>query len=165
MSGPWESFASVFSADLMNTFIYLVLNNLGVLLMLWFVSAVWIYYAARIPTSRKRVYRLALCCYLFFFAKELFRINQCILEFCRDSMVPYRAVLVNLILPHGIPEYFAFVLATAFALIWLARSLESGCWRYPGHRAVLSPVLLAILAAVIEITLTPYLYLNYLSKG
>lgn len=158
----WEHLKAFFEAASANSFLYLALNNLGVILLLWMVSAVWIYYAARIPAPQRRIYRLALSCYLFFFLKELFRINRSIVDFSRGSRIPYRDVLVNLILPHGLLEYLAFALAAVFALLWLARSLESGRWRYPGHRAVFIPASLILLAAAVESTLTPYLYEIYL---
>ncbi len=162
MFSLWEYLQAVMATASENSFLYLALNNLGVLLLLWMVSAVWFYYGARIPVPRGRVYRLAFYCYLFFFLKELFRINGSIVDFSRGSRIPYGDVLVNLILPHGLIEYLAFALAAAFALIWLGSSLESGRWRYPGHRAVFIPASLILLAAAVESTLTPYIYEIYL---
>ena len=162
MFNPWGFVSALFAALTNNAFLHLVLNNLAVLLLLWLVSAVWIYYAACAAAPRGRIYRLALVCYLFFFSKEFLRINHSILQFSRDSNIPYRDVLINLILPHGIIEYVAFALAAAFALLWLSSSLEKGGWRYPGHRAVILPASLVLLAAAIESTLTPYLYQVYL---
>ena len=104
----------------------------------------------------------ALLLSLLFFLKELFRINRTIADFSSSSKIPYGDILVNLILPHGLIEYLAFALAAAFALAWLGSSLESGRWRYPGHRAVLIPASLILLAAAVESTLTPYLYRIYL---
>ncbi len=147
-----------------NTFFYLVLNNLGVLLLLWLVSAVWIYYAACAGAPKCRIQGLALSCYLFFFLKELFRINRNVADFSRGCSIPYRDILFNLILPHGVIEYLAFALAAAFALIWIGSSLECGRWRYPGHRALFLPAMLILLAAAVESVLTPYLYQLYLMK-
>ncbi len=158
----WERVGALFFTAFENSFLYLALNNLGVLLLLWMVSAVWLYYGVRTPASRRRVCRLALYCYLFFFLKELFRINRTIADFSSSSKIPYGDILVNLILPHGLIEYLAFALAAAFALAWLGSSLESERWRYPGHRAVLIPASLILLAAAVESTLTPYLYRIYL---
>ncbi len=145
-----------------NSFFYLVLNNLGVILLLWLVSAIWIYYAAHAGAPPRRIYRLALTCYLFFFLKEFFRINRSVAGFSRGSRIPYLDVMVNLVLPHGVIEYLAFALAAAFALVWLTRSLEKNSWYYPGHRAVILPVSLVVLAATVESTITPYLYEIYL---
>ncbi len=145
-----------------NSFTYLMLNNLGVILLLWLVAAIWIYYAACAGAPRRRICRLALGCYLFFFVKEIFRINRSIDVFSRGNSIPYLDVLINLILPHGVIEYLAFLLAAAFALLWLGRSLEEGSWHYPGHRALILPASLVVLAAAVESTITPYLYEIYL---
>ena len=158
----WSFLKTFCTMALDNSFIYLVLNNLGVIMLLWMVSAVWIYYAARACAPRRRIYRLALGCYLFFFLKEALRINRSIDGFSRGSSIPYLDVLVNLVLPHGVIEYLAFALAAAFALVWLSRSLEKGSWHYPGHRAMLLPASLVVLAAAVESTITPCLYEIYL---
>ena len=113
----WERVGALFFTAFENSFLYLALNNLGVLLLLWMVSAVWLYYGVRTPASRRRVCRLALYCYLFFFLKELFRINRTIADFSSSSKIPYGDILVNLILPHGLIEYLAFALAAAFACL------------------------------------------------
>lgn len=149
----------------LDTFLYLALNNLGVLLLLWLVSAVWICYAAHVSAPQRRIQGLALLCYLFFFLKELLRINRSIADFCRGSSLPYRDILLHLVLPHGVIEYLAFALAAAFALIWLGSTLKRGGWRWPGHRALLLPASLVLLAAAVESTLTPYLYQLYLTRG
>lgn len=142
----------------------LALNNLGVLLLLWLVSAIWLYYAVRANVPGKRVYRWALCCYLFFFLKESFRVTRSIVDFGRDFSLPCRDVLLTLVLPHGVIEYLAFALAAAYALAWLGRSLKSSCRCYPGSGAIFIPASLIILAAVIESALTPYLFEIYMMQ-
>ncbi len=165
MSEPGDCLRSFIRVAMDNSFLYLTLNNLGVLLLLWLVSAVWICYAAHTPAPQRRIRGLALFCYLFFFLKELCRINRSIAGFSRGSGIPYRDVLFSLVLPHGLIEYLAFALAAFFALLWLGSSLEKGCWHYPGHHALLIPASLILLAAAVESTLTPYFYHLYLLKG
>ena len=165
MSDLGEHLRSFIGFALDNSFLYLALNNLGVMLLLWLVSAVWICYAAHTLAPQRRIRGLALFCYLFFFLKEFCRINRSIADFSRGSSIPYRDVLFSLVLPHGLIEYLAFALAALFALLWLGSSLERGRWHYPGHHALLIPASLILLAAAVESTLTPYFYRIYLLKG
>ncbi|HPU01015.1 MAG: hypothetical protein GX890_07655 [Firmicutes bacterium] len=165
MLALWGRVEAVIATALDNSFLYLALNNLGVLLLLWMVAAAWLYYGTRVPAPRSRICRLALSCYLFFFLKELLRISSDIAQFSRASQIPHRDVLLNLVLPHGLIEYLAFALGAALALAWLGTSLKSRRWRHPGHRALLIPALLILLAAAIESTLTPHLYAIYLANS
>jgi len=91
MSEPGDCLRSFIGVE------YLALNNLGVMLLLWLVSAVWICYAAHTPAPQRRIRGLALFCYLFFFLKELCRINRSIAGFSRGSGIPYRDVLFSLL--------------------------------------------------------------------
>lgn len=142
----------------------LALNNLGVLLLLWLVSVIWLYYVLRAGISGKRAYRWALFCYLFFFLKEYFRVTCSIIDFSRDFSLPYRDVLLALVLPHGAIEYLALALGAAYALAWLSRSLKSSRRFYPGAGAVFIPASLIILAAAIEAAVTPYLFEIYMMQ-
>ncbi|MGB4443983.1 MAG: stage II sporulation protein M [Dethiobacteria bacterium] len=142
----------------------LALNNLGVMLLLWLVSAIWLYYALRTGIPEKRVYRWALFCYLFFFFKEFIRVTRSVADFSCCFSLPYWDVLFTLVLPHGAIEYLAFALGAAYALAWLSRSLSSRRRASPGARAVFIPATLIILAAVIESAVTPYLFEIYMMQ-
>lgn len=139
-------------------FAAVALNNLGVLLLLWLVSATWLFYARRAEIPGKRACRWALFCYLFFFAKEMIRVARVLAAFSGRVNLPWARLFFTLILPHGAVEYTAFALGAAFALAWLGRSLERKRRYYPGHPAVFIPAGMVLLAAVIETVVTPSLF-------
>ncbi|HHW73984.1 MAG TPA: hypothetical protein GX744_01845 [Firmicutes bacterium] len=130
------------------------------LLILWLVAVVWLSVALRASLPGKRAYRWALFCYLFFFLKEIIRINYAIADFSRVSRYPYGVILSRLVLPHGLVEFTALALGAFFALGWLKRSLRGGRL-FPGSRAILLPASLILLAAAIEALVTPYLFEIY----
>ena len=143
-------------------FVTVALNNLGVLLLLWLVSAAWLYSVRRAGVPAKRACRWALLCYLFFFAKEMIRVALLLAAFSSGAGLPWQRLFFTLILPHGVVEYSAYALAAFFARGWLGRLLEEKREVfYPGRPALLIPTGLVLAAAVIETAVTPYLFQFY----
>lgn len=157
-----DSFRQLWAENVLSSagtgFTPVVINNTGVLVLLWLVSLAWWGYFRRSAAPPARLVALAVLTYLLFFLKEAARVFFYIKDFSAEFQIPGPAVFAALILPHGLIEYLALAAAAAFAVGWLSRCAALGRLCRPEAAALLAPLSLVILAAAVESTVTPYLF-------
>lgn len=154
--------------------LHIILTNSMVSVVLWLVSIFlcWMYYKRKneVPDKDygKFIMKIGYLAYGFFFLKEGVRVGMSILDFQSSMNIPYLPSFLTLILPHALFEFTAFISISILALRWLNSNIEN--WEnkeegfiMPNKSYILIPLLLIISAGLVETTLTPYLFREYLS--
>lgn len=144
-------------------------NNIIVGIILWgAVAAIYFLLFGREKNKTDKIakitFRIAYLSCFFFFLKEGFRVGLTVLDFYQSMNIPYLVTTLTLILPHAIFEFMAFIMIAIFSLFWLKENLETstGKTSKPKVLSIILPVVLISASAVIETTITPMIFSQYI---
>lgn len=151
----YEAWAMQISPGVDGMTFEIILNNMFVVLLLFGAVWFWRYCAGRLSVPRSRKMLVMYLIYSFFFLKEIFRIVYLVSDFSRAFDLSSFFTFCTIILPHGLVEFLAFVLVMVFGCVWLGGKRFK--WFY-----LCVPLLLVIVAGILETTLTDYLFRAYL---
>lgn len=143
----------------------IIVTNIVVSLSLWLVVTMLLYICYRRKRdnetySNKFIINMGIICFVFFFCKEGFRLVYHVVDFSNSMNFSYIFSMIGLILPHGIIEFTAFILAAVFSLNWLDKCLNDSKISVPKVSNLLIPICILLIAGVIETTLTPMVFEN-----
>lgn len=141
----------------------LIINSI-VMLCLWLISfLIYIVFYKRKEIKYKPIHVMyvALFCNAFFYLKEGVKMGYTIYEFSKSFGLPYFFSFFTLILPHLIFEFTAFIMASAISLKWLYDKISSKTSKI-NYKLISFSILVLLIAAIVETTLTPYLFTTYL---
>lgn len=167
----FQSLSEAMEVGIGSQTLYILLNNVFIGLIIWSAVAVihlLIYERNSNKTQvlEKRTFTLAYAICLIFFLKEGMRIGITILDLYNSLNLPYFVTLATLVMPHAIFEFMGFIMMAIFALYWLKEQLErkEGGLTPPKALAVILPIVLIGVSAVLETTVTPMIFSNYIAS-
>lgn len=149
----------------------IMFNNIVIGIIIW--SAVGIIYLLmfeknpiKTPQLKGKTFKLAYAICLIFFLKEGFRIGFTILDLYHAVNLPYFVTLTTLVMPHAIFEFMGFIMVALFSLFWLKDQLnrKEGGLTPPKALAVILPILLISVSAVLETAVTPVIFSHYIAS-
>ena len=142
--------------------------NFFVASLLWGVilSLAAVYRMQSMTALQGRLVPLSLFVYGFFFLKEGVRVSALVWDFAASASIPFLSLLFTLILPHGIPEFTAFIFLAVFVLRRVEKAAAHGRGLpFLSSKEVLMVGSLIVVAAIIETTITPWMFREFLLQS